>query len=254
MKVNFLRNASAAMAFMVAGLLSTQVLAEDAKGLKIKDLVVGTGVVATLDSDVKVHYTGWTMKGKKFDSSLDRGEPFEFTIGQGRVIPGWDLGVKGMRVGGKRQLIIPPELAYGNRGAGGVIGPNATLKFHIELLDIKPIPYTNINNAELKEMLARGVPIVDVRAKDEWKETGVVKTSILLTAFDGRRSIEPTFVPGLKAIGKPDEEIILICRTGNRTAALSRALAEQLGYTKVFNVTDGISKWIEDGNPVSKVN
>jgi FKBP-type peptidyl-prolyl cis-trans isomerase len=98
--------------------------------------VVGTGATAVAGKPVKVHYTGWLTDGKKFDSSVDRGQPFGFTLGAGQVIKGWDEGVAGMKVGGKRQLRIPPELGYGSRGAGSVIPPNATLIFDVELLDV----------------------------------------------------------------------------------------------------------------------
>jgi FKBP-type peptidyl-prolyl cis-trans isomerase FkpA len=109
-------------------------------GLQYDDTVLGTGDEAAAGQGVSVHYTGWLYndgaKGAKFDSSKDRNEPFSFDLGAGRVIRGWDEGVQGMRVGGTRVLVIPPELGYGARGAGGVIPPNATLMFEVELLDI----------------------------------------------------------------------------------------------------------------------
>ena len=110
-------------------------------GLQYEDTVVGTGATPETGQTCVMHYTGWLYvdgkKGSKFDSSLDRGSPFEFPIGTGRVIKGWDEGVATMKVGGKRTLIIPPALGYGARGAGGLIPPNATLMFDVELLAVK---------------------------------------------------------------------------------------------------------------------
>jgi FKBP-type peptidyl-prolyl cis-trans isomerase len=112
-----------------------------ASGLQIIDTTVGTGATPKPGQICVMHYTGWLYengtKGKKFDSSVDRGQPFEFPIGQHRVIAGWDEGVATMKVGGKRTLIIPAALGYGARGAGSVIPPNATLMFDVELLDVK---------------------------------------------------------------------------------------------------------------------
>jgi peptidylprolyl isomerase len=107
-----------------------------ASGLKYVDVVVGKGAAPTAGKTVKVHYTGTLENGKKFDSSVDRKEPFSFIIGVGQVIKGWDEGVMTMKVGGKRKLIIPANLGYGARGAGGDIPPNATLLFDVELLDV----------------------------------------------------------------------------------------------------------------------
>ena len=110
-------------------------------GLGIEDLVVGSGAAASAGQRVSVHYTGWLSEGgkagAKFDSSKDRGQPLMFSLGAGEVIRGWDEGVNGMKVGGKRKLTIPPDLGYGARGAGGVIPPNATLLFEVELLAVR---------------------------------------------------------------------------------------------------------------------
>jgi FKBP-type peptidyl-prolyl cis-trans isomerase FkpA len=106
-------------------------------GLQIEELTVGTGATATAGQEVIVHYTGWLTNGNKFDSSKDRNDPFIFPLVQRNVIAGWDEGVQGMQVGGVRKLTIPPELGYGARGAGGVIPPNATLVFEVELLDVR---------------------------------------------------------------------------------------------------------------------
>ncbi len=137
---------AAALAVAAVG-SSTAANAQTAKtmttqsGLQITDSKVGTGATPKTGQTCVMHYTGWLYvngaKGQKFDSSLDRGQPFEFPIGTRRVIAGWDEGVASMKVGGKRTLVIPPELGYGARGAGGVIPPNATLIFEVELLDVK---------------------------------------------------------------------------------------------------------------------
>ena len=106
-------------------------------GLQYRDIEVGTGEVAQNGQTASVHYTGWLLDGTKFDSSVDRGVPLEFRIGAGMVIQGWDEGVACMNVGGRRELVIPPQLAYGDRGAGGVIPPGATLKFEVELVGLR---------------------------------------------------------------------------------------------------------------------
>ncbi|MGH9318232.1 MAG: FKBP-type peptidyl-prolyl cis-trans isomerase [Thermoanaerobaculia bacterium] len=116
-------------------------MVKTATGLQYEDIQVGTGAQPKTGQTCVMHYTGWlwenNAKGKKFDSSVDRGQPFEFVLGVGRVIKGWDEGVSSMKIGGKRTLLIPPQLAYGSRGAGSAVPPNATLLFEVELLSIK---------------------------------------------------------------------------------------------------------------------
>lgn len=134
-----------AVAALCTGLLAlSHVTLATPDGLEIIDLAEGQGDVANSGAVAVVHYTGWLFeaqaqdgKGRKFDSSVDRGKPFRFPLGAGRVIKGWDQGVAGMRVGGKRRLIVPPHLAYGDRGAGRVIPPGATLVFDVELLGLE---------------------------------------------------------------------------------------------------------------------
>lgn len=120
-----------------AGLMSDSTVITTPSGLQYEDLVVGSGAQPQAGNRVTVHYTGTLTDGRVFDSSRDRGQPFQFQIGVGQVIKGWDEGVGSMQVGGRRRLIIPPNLGYGARGAGGVIPPNATLIFDVELLDVK---------------------------------------------------------------------------------------------------------------------
>lgn len=113
-------------------------MTQTSSGLQYEDTVLGAGAEAKPGDQVQVHYTGWLDDGTKFDSSVDRDEPFVFSLGAGQVIQGWDEGVVGMKEGGTRKLMIPPELGYGARGAGGVIPPNATLIFEVELLAVNP--------------------------------------------------------------------------------------------------------------------
>ena len=115
----------------------TATMSRTGSGLRYHDVTLGQGPEATPGHKVKVHYTGWLLNGKKFDSSRDRGEPFEFALGAGQVIPGWDEGVAGMKVGGRRKLVIPPDLGYGAGGAPPDIPPGATLVFDVELLEVR---------------------------------------------------------------------------------------------------------------------
>lgn len=117
--------------------IDTAAMTTTPTGLKIQDVKVGEGAEATSGSTAVVHYTGWLTDGKKFDSSRDRGRPFDFQIGAGQVIPGWDQGVAGMKVGGQRKLVIPADLGYGEMGAPPVIPPGATLVFDVELLEVR---------------------------------------------------------------------------------------------------------------------
>lgn len=235
--------------FVLSSPLIGRAQAED---LKVTDLVVGTGAEARAGEKIAVHYTGWLMNGSKFDSSLDRGQPFEFQLGAGRVIPGWDKGVEGMKVGGKRELIIPAELAYGSRGAGGVIPPNATLKFEVELMAVVETKYKNVNLSELEDLIKRGVKVVDVRTQEEWNETGVIKGAEKLPFVLPGVGINPDFMVEMQKLAQPGDEIALICRSGNRSTAAAEMLSNYAGFTKIYNATPGMMGWVNDNREVVK--
>jgi rhodanese-related sulfurtransferase len=200
-----------------------------------------------------VHYTGWLMDGTKFDSSRDRGRALLVAAGGRPRDPRLGAGTSRACASARfRELIIPPELGYGARGAGGVIPPDATLRFEVELLDVKAPPFSELDNGGLAEMMAKGVKVVDIRRPEEWRQTGVVEGSHLITAFDQHGRVVPGFPSAFQALVARDEPVVLICRTGSRTATLAQALAEQLDYQKVYNVTDGITRWIAEGQMVSR--
>lgn len=220
--------------------------------VKIDEIEVGQGLEALRFSVVDVHYTGRLENGDVFDSSVERGEPIRFTLGAGQVIPGWEMGILGMKAGGKRILDIPAELAYGARGAGGVIPPNARLSFEVALLTVEPPPFASIVSATLQAKLERGIKLIDIRRPEEWQQTGVVEGSIKATAFNAEGRFLESFVEKLEQTVQPGEEFVVICRTGNRTAALSNWLATKGGYKNVLNHRNGITDWIAEGLPVDK--
>ncbi len=223
----------------------------NASGLEMTTLQEGSGEAAKRGDLVVVHYTGTLLDGTPFDSSRDRGQPFRFTLGAGEVIQGWDQGVAGMRPGERRKLVVPPDLGYGSR-AVSVIPANSTLQFDVELLKI--LNFTELDNAALKRVMKQGgVTLVDIRRPEEWKQTGVVEGSELITAFTRRGALHPDFPEKFLKRFTPEDRVVIICRTGNRTARLAQALVKELEWAGVYNVTRGITHWIKEGNPVVPV-
>ena len=223
--------------------------ARASEGLIVETLQKGTGNLATTNQQISVHYEGKLIDGTVFDASRPRGQPFSFILGKGQVIKGWDLGVEGMAVGEIRRLTIPPELGYGVTGAGGVIPPNATLIFEVELLGVsKPLTLGQMKSDELLEAQAQGAVIVDIRREDEWRKTGIIDGAKTITAFTKAGRMHQDFqqkflslVPSLKT------PIVLYCRTGNRTTKLGNALVSQLGYSNLSHLRNGITGWFKDG-------
>jgi rhodanese-related sulfurtransferase len=241
----FLRSFIAALAFI---LTAPSIHAE---GLNIETIVKGSGDTAEVGQQVSVHYTGKLMDGTIFDSSRDRGQPFSFILGQGQVIQGWEQGVLGMQVGEQRILTIPPELGYGARGAGGVIPPNATLIFDVELIKMSTPPQLgNLTVDDFKAAQARGATIIDIRRGEEWQQTGIIEGANTITAFTKTGQLHPEFNKKfMSLVTSLDQDIVLYCRTGNRTEMLGTALVTQLGFRNVSHLSGGITDWAGSGNP-----
>lgn len=224
----------------------------DAADLSFEIIAEGDGETAKNGMQVSVHYQGRLTDGTVFDDSQNRGTPFSFTLGSGQVILGWEQGIAGMKIGEKRVLTIPPELGYGATGAGGVIPPNATLVFDVELVAVAiPPKLGDAKAADLKAAQKKGVVVIDIRRAEEWKETGIIEGAHTITAFTQSGQLHPEFQTRFTAIvPKPATPVMLYCRTGNRTGIIGNALVSQLGYSDVTHLSNGIVGWIAGGAPV----
>lgn len=220
--------------------------------LEIRTLSPGGGVAVEQGMRAKVHYQGRLSDGKVFDDSRERGTPFTFTLGAGEVIEGWDKGILGMEVGEKRQLVIPPELGYGLRGAGNVIPPGATLTFDIELIAIRwPPTLSAISPEALAKARDENQVIIDIRNKDARAKTGVIEGAEMLTAFASSGQLHPQFqrkfAELIKALETP---FILYDEDGEAAAYLGGAMVKQLGFENVSYLEDGIYAWKKSGRPL----
>ena len=233
--------------FILVGLGSGKSIS--ASELEITTISAGTGAVAELGMKVSVHYTGTLLDGTVFDSSIPRQKPFEFILGKGQVIKGWEQGILGMKVGEKRKLFIPPELAYGESGAGASIPPNSELVFDVELIKVGyPPKLTGVSTEQLIQAQKNNVLIVDIRRPEEWLETGIIDGARTITAFTQDGNLDPqfreNFFPLVKGL---DQNILLYCRSGSRSAMIGNALVDQLGYTNVMHLSGGIVEWENQG-------
>ena len=224
----------------------------NAANLSYEIVADGNGEVARQGMQISVHYQGRLTAGTVFDDSKKRGKPISFILGSGQVIPGWEKGIDGMRVGEKRVLTIPPELGYGAAGAGSLIPPDANLIFDVELVAVSVIQkLANAEPIDLKAARDSGVAVVDIRRPEEWSSTGIIAGSHTITAFRKSGQVHPDFLSKFKAIvPTPDTSVILYCRTGNRTGIIGSALVQQLGYTNVTHLTKGIVGWTVEERPL----
>ncbi len=220
--------------------------------LEIKNNLEGEGVEIVNHSKIKVHYIGMLEDGTKFDSSYDRGEPFSFQIGLRQVIEGWETGIMSMKVGGKRTLIIPPELGYGERGAGELIPPNSTLIFDIEIIDVQPPAYNLITTDEIQNLLNENYKFIDIRTKKERDFTGVIPGSLEITAFDVYGKFVPEFMKTFQDVVDLNDNIVFISNEGEIAYILANGFAEQLGAKNMNALKGGIQQLIYDNYDLTK--
>ena len=236
--------------FIIALSITLAMFATNLKAdLKTETIVQGSGSKAELGMRVQVHYTGKLDDGTVFDSSVPRGEPFVFTLGQRQVIQGWEEGILGMLVGETRILTIPPALAYGSSGAGDIIPPNATLIFDVQLLATSwPPSLKELTTEQLLDAQKSGSVIIDIRSSNEWVETGIIAGAETITAFSADGNLHSDFRKKFFSLIKSkDTPIVLYCRSGNRSKRLGNVLVNQGNYTNVSHLSKGIIGWQKDG-------
>tara|TARA_B100001964_G_C14140125_1_gene557026 strand:+ start:311 stop:1048 length:738 start_codon:yes stop_codon:yes gene_type:complete len=227
----------------------------NAAEIEILSDIPGTGPTIVNHSKISVHYRGTLDDGTEFDSSFKRNQPFVFQIGNRQVIAGWEIGLMGMKVGGKRMIKIPPELAYGKNGAGKSIPPNATLIFDVEIIAIQPPGYKIISIDEFISMQKKDLIIIDIRTQEEWKKTGIIKGSKKINAFDQKGNLNPGFINSFKLLTKKNNlnsKVVFISSRGDISSILANGFVEKLGYKKMYSLKGGIKEWIALGNPLLK--
>ena len=223
-----------------------------ADGIQITNIIEGDGTEVVKHSKIQVHYTGKLQDGTKFDSSLDRGEPFTFQIGLRQVIEGWEIGLMGMKVGGKRTLVIPPELAYGDRGAGDLIPPNATLTFDVEIVDVEAPGYSFVNSSEIQSLQQDGYKFIDIRTKKERDNTGIIPGSLEITAFDIYGNFVPEFMKTFRDLVDLDDNTVFISNEGEIASILANGFVEQLNATNMYALKGGIQQLIKENYKLKK--
>ena len=212
-----------------------------ANEVQILEEVFGDGLEVSNHSKVNVHYIGRLENNKEFDNSYKRNQPFQFQVGVRQVILGWETGLLGMKEGGKRTIFIPYNLAYGDSGVGELIPPKSNLIFEIELLNVSPPKYKQIDSYQLKlAMSDNSFTILDIRNSEEINNSGIIPGSILLTAFDVTGNFLPDFLNSYQEIIKPGDKVIFVSEEGIISSVLANGFSEQLNQINIYNLKDGI--------------
>ena len=221
---------------------------------------IGTGKIIKNHYKVTAHYKGYFENGDEFENSFINKKPITFQIGLRQVIPGWDIGILGMREGGIRKIRIPPSLAYGKNGVVNLIPSNSTLIFEIEVIKAIPPKYIEIDsddllflkNEKLITLINQSFIIIDIRTKNEKNNTGKIRNSYEIIAFDEKGNLNPNFIKTFKLKVKDNFHIILVSQKGDISAILANGLIENLGMKRIYTLKGGIEEWIQKGNEVKK--
>mgnify|MGYP001192162351 CR=1 FL=1 len=226
----------------------------------IKD-IPGNGLAVQNHYKITSHYKGFLENGTEFDSTYKINKPFTFQIGLRQVIEGWELGLNGMKVGGKRTIKIPPNLAYGKKGVKNLIPSNSTLIFEIEIIDIQPHSYILLNSSNLKYLLNEKLfklqninfIIVDIRTSNQIKASGFIKNSYKINAFDINGNLNKEFVNNLKSSIKNNTHVVLVSEDGEVSSILANGLIENIGMKNIYSLKEGINGWVNKGYEIKKL-
>ena len=209
--------------------------------IQILDEVKGTGIEIVNHSKVSVHYIGKLEDQSEFDNSYKRNEYFKFQVGTRQVIQGWEIGLLGMQVGGKRTIFIPYELAYGDNGVGNIIPPKSNLIFDIEVFEIIPPQYKELDSLQLKlAMTDDQFKIIDIRIIEEVKKSGIIPGSILSTAFDKQGNFIQKFLNDFQEIINPGDKVLFVSQNGQISSILANGFVEQLKQNNIYHLKIGI--------------
>ena len=205
----------------------------------------GSGPVIVNHSKIAVHYRGTLENGTEFDSSFKRNIPFVFQIGTRQVIEGWELGIIGMKEGGKRSIFIPSKMAYGKKGAGDLIPPNSNLIFDIEIIKVEAPKYKILDVKDIKKMQSKGFKLIDIRNKNETDKTGIIPGSINITAFDENGNFLNSFLEKYQSLVINTDNVVLISDKGDISSILANGFAEHLGAKNMYSLSGGIKAYLK---------
>ena len=213
--------------------------------IQILNDIPGTGKTIINHSKIKVHYKGKLENGTEFDNSYKRKKPFSFQIGTRQVIEGWEIGLKGMKEGGKRTIMIPPDLGYGKTGAGNLIPPNSKLIFEVEILEVQHPGYKILKVNDIKKVMEKGFVFIDIRSQKEINLNGSIPGSINITAFDNNGNLLSSFLTKYQSLVSNSDNVVFVSDKGEISSILANGFVEHLGAKNMYSLSGGIQEYLK---------